>query len=133
MMMSHATHTILIAEDNEVTSRVLKFNLERGGYEVFVALDGQEAWEFLAERTADLLITDFQMPRLCGLELIALVRQNPRLDAMPIFLCSAKGLELDLDLLKAKYQVEQVFFKPFSPKAIIAATHSLFEQESASV
>ncbi len=60
--MSHPTHTILIAEDNEVTSRVLKFNLERGGYEVFVAMDGQEAWEFLAERDVDLLITDYQCP-----------------------------------------------------------------------
>ena len=131
--MSHPTHTILIAEDNEVTSRVLKFNLERGGYEVFVAMDGQEAWEFLAERDVDLLITDFQMPRLTGLELIQQLRQSRPAHQTPIFLCSAKGLELDLEMLKTKYQIEQVFFKPFSPKAIIAATHSLFQQESASV
>lgn len=131
--MSHATHTILIAEDNEVTSRVLRFNLERGGYEVRVAQDGQEALEFLAEQGADLLITDFQMPRLSGLELIAQLRESNPPSVIPIFLCSAKGLELDLDMLKAKYQIDQVFFKPFSPKAIIAAAHALFEQESASV
>jgi CheY-like chemotaxis protein len=131
--MSHTAHTILIAEDNEVTSRVLKFNLERGGYEVHVAQDGLEALEFLAERPAELLITDFQMPRMGGLELIQNVRRTHAPDFLPIFLCSAKGLELDLDLLKSKYHIEQVFFKPFSPKALIAATHSLFQEESASV
>jgi CheY-like chemotaxis protein len=131
--MSQITHTILIAEDNEVTSRVLRFNLERGGYEVFVAQDGQEALEFLGERSVDLLITDFQMPRMGGLELIASVRLTLPPDCLPIFLCSAKGLELDLELLQAKYHIDKVFFKPFSPKAIIAAAHALFQQESASV
>jgi CheY-like chemotaxis protein len=132
-MMSLPSHTILIAEDNDVTSRVLKFNLERGGYEVFAVPDGQEAFEFLAERDVDLIITDYQMPKRNGLELIRQLRDNHPANQTPIFLCSAKGLELDLEMLKAKYQVEQVFFKPFSPKAILAATHSLFQQESASV
>jgi CheY-like chemotaxis protein len=131
--MSQPTHTILIAEDNEVTSRVLKFNLERGGFEVHVAQDGQEALDFLAHRHANLLITDFQMPKLGGLELIQAIRQSYPPEAMPIFLCSAKGLELDLEAIQAKYQIDQMFFKPFSPKAIIAAAHSLFQQESASV
>jgi CheY-like chemotaxis protein len=133
MSMPEQLHRILIAEDNEVTSSVLKFNLERGGFAVRVARDGQEALDFLAEESVNLIITDYQMPRLNGLELIQRLRQAQPPDPTPIFLCSAKGLELDLEMFREKYQIEEVFFKPFSPKAIMAATLKLFSLESATV
>ncbi len=91
--MQQPSPWILIAEDNAVTSSVLKFNLERGGFQLQVASDGQEALDWLGENRADLIITDYQMPQVSGLELIQRVRESRVNRQTPIVLCSAKGLE----------------------------------------
>ncbi|MCA9071544.1 MAG: response regulator [Planctomycetaceae bacterium] len=130
--MTTTPHQILVAEDNPVTSNVLKFNLQRGGFIVHVSNNGQEALNFLNRQVVDLIITDFQMPRMSGLELIQKIRESQTFGQTPIFLCSAKGLELDLDMFHGDYHVQQVFFKPFSPKAIVEAANQLFDRESAS-
>jgi two-component system alkaline phosphatase synthesis response regulator PhoP len=116
---------ILIAEDNKVLADVLRFNLQRAGFQVVVANNGLLAIEQLKLATFDLLITDFQMPIVDGEELCKTVRLQLQIDQMPILICSAKGYEIDIARLTAQYRISQVIFKPFSMREIVALSEEL--------
>ena len=114
---------ILIAEDNQVMADVLRFNLERAGYNVTISCSGREALDCLVKESFDLLVTDYQMPHLNGDELCRQLRQDERHREMKIIMCSAKGYELDIDALQKELDIFQIIFKPFSPvqmKQIVA-------------
>lgn len=116
---------ILIAEDNLVMAHVLQFNLERAGFDVHVAADGVLALEAASEDSFDLIITDYQMPRMNGEELARQLRTFPEYCDTPIVLCSAKGYEIDIDQLKRDPGIAEVVYKPFSPAQIVELIHSL--------
>ncbi len=78
--------------------------------------------QFLAVDHYDLLITDFQMPGVNGEALCQAVRDEMGLRDLPILMCSAKGLELDTQELRNKWNVTQVMFKPFSMRDRAAGT-----------
>jgi DNA-binding response OmpR family regulator len=123
--MLENSRRILIAEDNKVLADVLRFNLQRAGFQVVVANNGLLAIEQLKLATFDLLITDFQMPIVDGEELCKTVRLQLHIDKMPILICSAKGYEIDIARLTAQYGVSQVIFKPFSMREIVALSEEL--------
>ncbi|WP_162006581.1 response regulator [Roseimaritima sediminicola] len=110
---------VLVAEDNRVLSDVLRFNLQRAGFEVAVARDGLQAMAELRGSQFDLLITDFQMPGANGEQLCQFVRQDLGDASLPILICSAKGLELDAEQMRKRYQVEHIIYKPFSMREIV--------------
>ena len=68
---------VLLCDDEIHILRAAEFKLSRAGFDVRCATDGQEAWEAIERERPDLLITDFQMPRLNGLDLIQRIRQRP--------------------------------------------------------
>ena len=105
---------ILIAEDNVVLGDVIRFNLERSGYVVSLARNGVEAFRLVGSQPYDILVTDFEMPGLNGQELCHRIRNELKLDDLIIAMCSAKGLELDRETLKAKYGISEIVSKPFS-------------------
>jgi chemotaxis protein histidine kinase CheA len=83
--------TILVAEDSEIT-RALVTGILRGlGYRVLEADDGQMAWEMLQEHRVHLLMTDVQMPRMSGLELLSKVRGDERYTSIPAIVLSTLG------------------------------------------
>jgi CheY-like chemotaxis protein len=116
---------ILVAEDNSVLADVLRFNLQRAGFAVTVATNGAIAINYLQQEPFDLLITDFQMPGVNGEQLCKVIRGELQLDQLPILMCSAKGLELDIGSLKSEYGVTQVISKPFSMREIVALAQKL--------
>ncbi len=96
---SHARHTVskrVLVVDDSLTVRELerKLLLSRG-YQVSVAVDGMDGWNALRAETFDLLITDIDMPRMDGIELVTLVRQDPRLRSLPVMVVSYKDREED--------------------------------------
>jgi len=105
---------ILVAEDNEVFAKALRFNLEHFGFSPTFARDGKEALQLAQETQFDLVITDYQMPKMLGMELCRALRADERYANTPLILMSAfedrKVVELfdDLELLDA------IFVKPFS-------------------
>lgn len=109
---------LLICDDEVHILRAAEFKLKRGGHEVRTAFDGEEAWEIMQAEMPDMLITDYQMPRLDGLQLIARCRQTPAMAALPILLLTAKGMELDQPGLIAKFKLGGIFNKPFSPREL---------------
>lgn len=119
---------ILIAEDNQIMADVVRFNLEKDGYQVTVTNNGKQAYQQLQNQSFDLLITDFQMPEMSGDELCRLINEEKEHPHMQIILCSAKGYELDRDKLKNELNVSRLVLKPFSPiqlKQIVAEILSL--------
>src|SRR5688500_17767007 len=93
-------HSVLVAEDDRVMSDVIRFNLERRGYQVVVARDGLEAWGLLQTRNFDILVSDYQMPGMSGEELCQALRTTYPTRHLPVIFLSARGLELDATRLK---------------------------------
>ena len=111
---------VLVAEDDRVTADILSFNLRRRGLNFEVCSDGQLAWERLQDVRPKLLMTDHQMPRMNGLDLIERIRDMEETPgALPIFLCSAKGLEIDRHYIEENLNVAKIIFKPFSPRQVL--------------
>lgn len=123
--MNQITGSILIAEDNCLLSDVLCFNLRNAGFEVTAAENGLVAIEKLKAAAFDLLITDYQMPVVDGAELCKAVRTELHLRDMPIVMCSAKGLEINVEKLKIDFGLSKLVFKPFSVREIVSAVREL--------
>lgn len=113
------TTKVLLCDDEIHILRAAEFKLARAGFDVRCAADGQEAWEEIERERPDLLITDFQMPRVNGLELIERLRARPDTNGLPVIVLSAKGFELSLQELAEKWGVLAVLAKPFSPRELL--------------
>jgi DNA-binding response OmpR family regulator len=108
---------IVLAEDNTTLSLLLKFRLEKEGYELFMAVDGKEALELIEKESPDLIITDIMMPFVSGLEVISHVRLKLDLD-IPIIVFSSAGQE-EMVLKAFNLGANDFMGKPFSPNELI--------------
>ena len=116
---------ILICDDEVHILLVAEFKFRRAGYDVDTAGDGQEAWELIQRRIPDLLITDYQMPRLNGVGLTRKVRENPATAELPILMLTAKGFEIDARALAAQWKVLGLISKPFSPREMLQTVNRI--------
>lgn len=123
-------HKLLLCDDELHILRAAEFKFRRAGFEVRCAVDGQEGWELIQEETPDLLITDYQMPRLDGLGLIERVRSCPATQEMPVIMLSAKGFELSSEELTERYGITEIVHKPFSPRELLKNAQELLENPS---
>ncbi len=108
----------MIAEDDPVFRRVIAITVAKCGFQVETVGDGQAAFERLQEEGIDLLITDQQMPRCTGHELLDRLARSPAIRFPPTILCTAKGFELDREDLQETFGLLAVFYKPFSPRRL---------------
>lgn len=117
---------ILVAEDNRVMGKVIKFNLERSGFDVTLVHDGNAALNRLEVDKFDLVITDYQMPHASGDDVCRYVRFDSADTSIPVVLVSAKGIELQSSELIGPDRFSRVIYKPFSPREIVkVATEEL--------
>jgi two-component system sensor histidine kinase and response regulator WspE len=86
---------ILVVDDSLTVREVERRLLEGRGYAVDVAVDGAEAWNAVRSRSYDLVVTDVDMPRLNGIELVRLIKGDPRLSLMPVMIVSYKDSQED--------------------------------------
>ena len=86
---------IAVVEDEEALSVLLRYNLEAEGYEVETILRGDEAEIRLQERVPDLLILDWMLPRLSGIEVCRRLKMRPETRAIPVIMLSARAEEVD--------------------------------------
>jgi CheY-like chemotaxis protein len=110
---------VLMCDDEPTIIRAAEIKLTRAGFEVAVCADGRAAWESIQKRRPDLLISDCQMPRLGGIELLKLLRENEATRDLPVYMLTGKGFELPVDELKEKYGLLGVIAKPFSPRELL--------------
>jgi DNA-binding response OmpR family regulator len=108
---------IVLAEDNSILSLLLKFKLEKEGYNLFMAVNGIEAISLIEEHNPDMILTDIMMPFVSGLELISHVR-NKLNSKTPIVVFSSAGQE---EMVVNAFNLGATDFmsKPFSPNELI--------------
>jgi two-component system, OmpR family, phosphate regulon response regulator PhoB len=86
---------ILVVEDEDALSTLLQYNLEKEGYDVGVATDGEEAMLLVDERLPDLIVLDWMLPKISGIELCRRLRQRGETRNVPIIMMTARGEESD--------------------------------------
>ena len=115
---------ILVVDDEAHIVQVLSLKLRNAGYEVITAVDGEEGVDRAREHRPDLIITDFQMPYLTGLELCQALAGHGPTAKSPLVILPARGYALDeADL--ALGNIKDVISKPFSPRAIVQLLREL--------
>ena len=115
-MLDSAVKKILIADDEPTLVSTLQYNLEREGYSVVIATDGEAAVAAARERHPDLIVLDIMMPRLNGLEVCRILRREMH---VPIVILSARGDERDR-AAGVEAGADDYVTKPFSMGELIA-------------
>ncbi len=113
-------NTILLVDDHAPTLALLSRLLTDEGYQVAGARNGAEALTFLTTRTADLLISDVQMPGVDGLLLCRLLREKADTATLPIILCTANRLSGPERTLIVRLGVAEIFTKPIALAGFLA-------------
>ena len=115
---------VLVVEDNKALAGVVRLTLDQAGFAPTLAPNGRVAWELLQQEHFHLVVTDYQMPEMDGKELILRMQRDERLSDLPVILLTARGLELDLDVVRDEWGVMDVMFKPFSPRELLQKIQS---------
>ncbi|KPK86310.1 MAG: hypothetical protein AMJ81_01650 [Phycisphaerae bacterium SM23_33] len=118
---------ILVADDEAHILHIVSLKLAKAGYEVVTAIDGEEALELCLAERPDLLITDFQMPYLTGLELCQRLSRHDKTKDIPVLVLTARGFEIQPHKM-AGANIVGVLSKPFSPREVLAKVQALMGQ-----
>ncbi|MEO8204255.1 MAG: response regulator [Betaproteobacteria bacterium] len=118
---------ILIAEDNRNIVESLSFVLEREGFEVVAALDGEDAMRQLRAARPATMILDLMLPRMNGFEVLKLVKSDAALASLPVIVLTAKGQAQDRRMAE-EIGVDEFMTKPFSNSDIVAAVRRVTGQ-----
>ncbi len=121
------TSTILLVDDDEAVRKVLSFPLERDGYEVIQAVDGEEALRRFDEQPVDLVVLDIMLPKLDGLEVCKQLRTR---SSVPIIMLTARDDELD-KVLGLELGADDYVTKPFSIREFRSRTRALLRRSRA--
>jgi len=89
------TPFVLVVEDEDALATLLQYNLEKEGYQVALAADGEEALMLVDERLPDLVVLDWMLPKISGIELCRRLRGRSETRNMPIMMLTARGEESD--------------------------------------
>ncbi len=109
---------ILLVEDDKHISKLVKYNLEKTGFNCVLAMTGEEALKVLDSESIDLIILDIMLPKIDGLEVCRQVKQNKGLLHVPIIMLTAKGEEVD-KIVGFELGADDYVVKPFSPRELI--------------
>lgn len=118
---------ILVVEDEVAILHVLAMKLRQGGFEVLTARDGAAGLEMAQVEKPDLVISDYQMPYLSGLEMCQRLRQNPRTRDIPAILLTARGFDIE-DVALQQAGIIKCMSKPFSPREVLEVARGLLEE-----
>lgn len=118
---------VLLCDDEPHILRAAEIKLSRKGFDVRTAFDGEQGWEILQTWTPDVLVTDYQMPRLDGLGLVCRCREHEATRELNIIMLTAKGYELSEAELIERYHIHKLLRKPFSPRELVAEVEALLE------
>ena len=115
--MNDVRPLVLVADDDPDILALVRFRLERDGYEVLSAPDGEMALDLALARTPDLAVLDVMMPRLDGYEVTRRLREHGPTTGIPIILLTARVQEPDLER-GFEAGADDYVTKPFSPQAL---------------
>src|SRR3954470_3497358 len=124
------TRTILVADDESHILHVVSLKLRNAGFRVVTAHDGQEALELAQQEKPDLIITDYHMPQLSGLELCQRLKQDEKTRNIPAIMLTARGYHLEAHDTEQS-GILRMLSKPFSPRHLLATVNEVLEGKAA--
>ncbi len=121
------TPRVAVVEDEEAISELLRYNLESEGFEVDAIMRGDEAETRLKERVPDLLILDWMLPGVSGIELCRRLRQRPETERLPIIMLTARGEENER-VRGLSTGADDYVVKPFSTPELMARVKAMLRR-----
>ena len=118
---------ILVADDEPNQLELLTFNLTQAGFEVVRAGDGQQALDMVEEHRPDLVIIDWMMPHMSGIDVCRTLRSRSETKRLPIIILSARGEEGDRTL-GLDIGADDYISKPFSPREMVSRVRALLRR-----
>ncbi len=120
---------VLLVEDEEALATLLEYNFQKEGFETSIAIDGEDALLQAEERTPDLIMLDWMLPKLSGVEVCRRLRRRKSTAKTPIIMLSARGDETDR-VTGLDYGADDYMVKPFSMTELFARTRALLRRVS---
>ena len=121
---------VLVADDEEDIRALVAFRLQRAGYDVITAADGDEALTLATTRLPDLAVLDMMMPKATGLEVTRILREQDTTKDIPVILLTARAQEADV-ASGFEAGADDYVKKPFSPKDLQLRVQALLERRPA--
>lgn len=118
---------VLVAEDESAVSELLHYNLRKEDYDVGIATDGEEALMMIDERQPDLLLLDWMLPKISGIEVCRRVRTSGANPNMPIIMLTARGEESDR-IRGLDTGADDYVTKPFSTTELMARVRAVLRR-----
>jgi two-component system phosphate regulon response regulator PhoB len=119
---------VLIIEDEAAIRDMLKFTLSASGYSVREAPDAEAGWKIALEDKPDLILLDWMLPGMSGVDFAQKVRQNSQTQSLPIIMLTARGEEED-QVKGFDSGADDYVVKPFSPRALVARVQALLRRQ----
>lgn len=117
---------ILVVDDEAHIRHVVSLKLSNAGFEVVTAGDGEEGLELARQHELALVVTDYQMPFMSGLQMCQQLKACPATASVPAIMLTARGFRLSAEDLQ-QTNIVSVLGKPFSPRQILAKVQELTE------
>jgi two-component system, OmpR family, phosphate regulon response regulator PhoB len=118
---------VLIVEDEAPLVTLLRYNLEKEGFQVCEAGDGEEALVQIAERKPDIVLLDWMLPLVSGIEVCRQIRRSPQTRALPVIMLTARGEEVDR-VRGLNSGADDYIAKPFSLRELTARLRAVIRR-----
>ena len=125
--MSNLQPNVLIVEDEPPLVELLSYNLEKAGFQIHIARDGEEALLAVEERKPALILLDWMLPYVSGIEICRRIRRNPETRNVPIIILTARGEEDDR-IRGLEAGADDYVVKPFSPSELVARVRAVLRR-----
>lgn len=122
--------SILVVEDDPSLVELLRYNLEKAGFSVDVAMDGESGLLALRERAFDLVVLDWMLPNVSGIEVCRQIRRMDERRNVPVIMLTARGEEAD-KIRGLESGADDYVVKPFSPGELVARARALMRRAGA--
>lgn len=123
-----AKHRILIVDDELDILELLKYNLEKEGYQIYTAATGEVAVDVAMDKIPDLVVLDLMLPGIDGMEVCRILKRDSRTMHIPIIMLTARTEDIDI-VTGLELGAEDYVTKPFSPKVLIARIRTIFRRD----
>jgi len=123
-------HTVLVIDDAKDLIELVRFNLEKSGFDIMSAIDGRSGLEIATQHAPDIILLDLMMPGMDGLEICRHLRQDPRTRQIPIIMLTARAEEADR-IVGLELGADDYITKPFSPRELVARVKAILRRTTA--
>lgn len=118
---------ILLVEDDKNISKLVKYNLEKAGYNCLAVVTGEDGFEILDKEKINLIILDVMLPKMDGFEVCRLIKQDDLYSQIPIIMLTARAEEIDR-IVGLELGADDYIAKPFSPRELVLRVKAILKR-----